>query len=193
MRRSLAALALFSLVLWPLFTGAIGAQADSGILPSVAPNQAGQMAITRTWAFGQWSANKVSPEHPNPAMLTLSWLVPYEGQFPQYSSSTIIFWNGSRQTRSDLWIWEVGRETPSLYLVLASTSRVRLMVLVIDTYNLTVKEGLHVATATDATMQCGVVFTVGGQHYTVRGTPQKVGEVHTDLTHALIRGTDTCR
>lgn len=191
-----------------LLTLADGAQADVGSLPTVLPDhepQAGQMAGTTNWALGDvntlYGITKVSPSHSLPAVLTLSWvgsIVHGEGSTPLHTSSMVLFGNGASRTRSDVnWIWEVGRATPSLYLVLALTEMKMVgpesvTVFAINTYRFTVKDVLHSEGINEASLQCGLVFLVDGQHYTVRGPRYSRGGA-TDLTHALIRGVNTCK
>lgn len=180
-------------------TASAQVRADTGTLPVVKSYTASGMAgQTVSWPMGDVNTLynvKVSATHSLPALLTWSWL-PYPSEFPKYTSTTILFGNGYSRTRNDFGIiWEVAQATPSLYLVLASMGHWAkpegLGVTAIDTYHFTVRQALLITAASDAKLQCGVVFALDGRHYTVRGRPQ-FGEVHTDLTHALVRGLDTC-
>jgi hypothetical protein len=200
-----SAIACAALILG-LFAHADSTRADVGSLPTIdilQKNQMNQLAGTANWTLGDintLSTTKASPEHSLPALLTLSWLgsiVHGEASTDLYTSSMVLFGNGTSQTRSDIsWIWEVARAKPSLYLVLAMTS-VKMFgppyitVLAINTYRFTIQEVLHRGKLSDATLQCGMVFSTDGQHYSVRGTKYRAGGA-TDLTHALIRGVNTC-
>jgi hypothetical protein len=183
-----------------LIIGTRGAMADTGSLPSVPPIQQSRdcAQYSTTWLLGDIGTlygTKPSPAHSLPAALTYT-LLPYPADFARYTLLSILFGDGRVQTRTDIrLLWQVAKATPSLYLVLYYASqwgkRWNLTVLAVDTYRF-VATTAYRSSPSAAELQCGVVFSAQGRHYTIRGKAVN-GPLQIDLSHALIRGIDTCR
>jgi len=189
-----------SLLLPVLLAGMGSARAGvtAAPIPSLTPMENTPQGPTTVWALGQGLAqgNTASPSHPLEALLTWTYL-PYGSSMPQYTLTTVLFANGSSRTLAPMRAaWEVGRATPSLYLVLGwmgnGQAKGWLGVEAVDIYKYTVSTVLHaVPPAADPNLLCGEIFTVAGRTYTVRGT--KVDSpIQVDFSHGLYVGETGC-